>query len=650
MHPERIALLAAFAASLAGCESATPPGPTPPGLDPVERQALMVWAVSDPVLSLGPEAADAVQRLAPNGILAAGDAAPWLAPDPADENPSALAVMTWTEDTAAATGVPLALAVEAPLLPGDVVEACFDPADPDADPSLAALREGLAALLDAWPSIGALMPDPTRDTAYWDVSCTCTPCDGVDPTGMAARHEVLWEVALDELALRQREAWWWHRAPDSALQGAPVDTPTLPRSSLDRVLGGVPVQTSLRAQAGRGLGGPWAPPDPVLSQSASRRVAGSLDASGGRYGATDALLLAPLDLYAQLREERSRGVGAWFVRVDGGGRTALGTLEELDLLVIERAFRDPSSDPSAVLLAAVMERYGLSDEDAYPFANALRDTGHALALATHPLGVPIAGIAQGTPGTLPLVYGDPSAFDSAWAPRSQGVAEPGLAEIVQANQWATEAALTTSVAIGELNAVQDQLLPQDEAELRRRLETLDYAARAWGRLALADITWRAVLGGLADGRAAGWLNEDADQLDSLAAEVDAALDSGAILEAFPVVPANLRDVAAQLRSEAGSAPAQARDFPVIYRQRHDFQDGRVNYYWTVNPPGIGWVERGPAFPVYDETSDRGEEDATWWHAWTNGVPADSKVVWRACTETPEGLVACGSDRVLWTPL
>ena len=335
--------------------------------------------------------------------------------------------------------------------------------------------------------------------------------------------------------------------------------------------------------------------------------------------------------------------------MDGGGRTALGALEELDLILIERAFRDSSASAQDVMLTAASERLGLTEEDARPLVRALRETGHTLALATHPLGLPILGLAEGTPAALPLSYGDPSAFDPAWSDRVEAMAEPGFAEIVQVNQWATEAALGASVALTELNAAQELLSPADEALLRRRLKVLDYAARAWGRLALADVTLRAQEA-LDDARVAGWLSDDAEALEGIADEVEAAQESGAIVSAFPVIPANLRAVATQVRLASGQASAVPRDFPVIYRQRHDFVDGRVNYYWTVNPPGVGWVERGEAHPTYDETSDRGEADATWWHAWNSGVPADTKVTWRACTETSTGLVVCSSDRVLWTPL
>ena len=647
----RTLILLAGALGVTACEPATPNIPETPGLDPVERDALLYWTVSDPARSLGPAATDAVDRLRPNGVLAVGDASAWLTEDPTAENPSLTAVLEWIAATSESTGQSLALGVEVPLLPGSVADACFDPSDPTADPSVAELRDGLVALLEHWPEVSAVMPNPVGDTAFWDVSCTCTPCDGTDASSMAERAGLLWGVAQQEIAVRQRTAWWWHNAPDTLGQGAPDGDQALPRQAMDLVLNGdVDPLVPVRALPGRGVGGPWAPVDSVLARSTERRIAGSLDVASSGYGPTDALLLNPLDLYAQFREERSQGVTAWFAQVDGGGRTALGTLEEMDLRLVESAFRDPTTDPYELLSEALQDRFGLDEEDGRFLGRMLGEIGHAMGLATHPLGIPIVGAGGPTPASLPLAYESPATFDGAWTERVQAVTQPDQDALVQANQWAMEAALTTSAAIGELNTVQERLLPVDEALLRRRLKTLDFAVRAWGRLALADITLRAYENGSQDSSLPGYLAYDALTLDLLADEVDGAVASGAILDPYPVVTANLRAVADQLAAAAAGAEAQSRDFPVLYRARHDFVDGRLNYYWTVTPPGIGWVERGVSFPAYDETSSIGTEDATWWHSWTTGVPADTKVTWRACTESDSGQVVCSSDRVVWTPL
>lgn len=638
----RALLLAAVLA--AGCDPATPEGPVPPELDPVERYSLLLWSLSDPASTVG-DAADTVAELRPSGILVGGAAAATLDAPPAPESATGR-LLTWAAGLDPALG--LSIGVEVPLLPGAPAEACFDPASPTADPSVAALRDGLGALIDAWPAITDVMPAPQSSVPYWDVSCTCTPCDGVDAAGMAARHEVLWEVAWTEVAQRQRQTWWWHQAPDTVSGGAPAETPTLPRQSLDLALAGVDETVPVRAPAGRGTGGPWAPRDPILLDS-DRLVVGSLDVAGAAWGPTDALLLQAPDLYAQMREERARGITAWVASVDGGGRSALGTLEEADLRVVERAYRDPGADPNDLLGDVLATRFGLTEDDGDSLARALIDSGHGLALATHPLGVPSVGVGGPIPAALPLEYEDPSAFDGSWSGRVALLAAPDLSTLAQVNQWAMEGALTASLGLGVINQLDEALAPADADLLRRRVRSTDFAARAWGRIALADVTLRAREQGFEDGRVAGWLADDAQRLSLLADEVETALAEGAIVDAYPVVPANLRAIADQLLGAVGAVEAVERDFPVLYRARHDFLDGRINYYWTVTPPGNGWVERGTSWPVYDDMSSVGEDTATWWHAWTTGVPSDTKVVWRPCTESDDGLVVCGSDRVLWTP-
>ena len=154
----------AGALGVTACEPATPTIPETPGLDPVEREALLYWTVSDPARSLGPAATDAVGRLRPNGVLAAGDAGAWLAEDPTAENPSLATVLEWIAATSESTGQSLAVGVEVPLLPGSVADACFDPSDPTADPSVAALRDGLVALLEQWPCLLYTSPSPRDAT------------------------------------------------------------------------------------------------------------------------------------------------------------------------------------------------------------------------------------------------------------------------------------------------------------------------------------------------------------------------------------------------------------------------------------------------------------------------------------------------------
>lgn len=548
--------------------------------------------------------------------------------------------------------LPVALGVEIAPLAADVTTACFDPSDADADPAIAASVDGLGALLDAWPDLVDITMDPAGGAPYWDVQCTCTPCDGLDATALGRRYEVLWGALRPEIAARQRIGWWWHHAPDSVPEGSTL-APDAPRASLDAALdGGIDdLQIPLRVGSTRGVDSVWAPFDRRTEDGRLRQVAGTLDLAVARHGPTDAVLLDPVDLQDRLRRERSRGVVAWFAAMDAPGRRAHGTLEEASAVVAHAIFREPGAEAAEVLVAWVADRFGLMPEGtaADALADGLASTGRAMDLATHPLGIAVGDLAAGVPASLPLSYTDPSPFEAAWGERVTRLAAPDLQTLIDVNQWVMEGAITTSEALAAVNTAAPDLSAADEQVLRRRLWTLDFAVRGWGLVVRADVTLRALDQGLDEPRLAGWLADDVASLAALADDVDAAVASGEIADPFPVDTANLRAIAAQIEDVVGAAVAAPRDFPVLFRLRHDFAEGRTNFRWGVTPPATGWVERGGEWPVYDETSDVGEGPATWWTAWQNGLAADSRITWRACARSEEDVVVCSSDRVLWTP-
>lgn len=635
------------ALALAACPEDPQPEPPTPGLDPVERRAAFVWSIGDPA-TLDADADTAIRALMPSGVLASGDAAPDLGADPAT-GPAA-DVLAWAMGVSAE--IPLSLGASIAPLPDVLPTACFDPTDPDGDPALAAQRDGLIAFLEAWPDLVDVLIDPGAGAPYWDVSCTCTPCDGVDAAALGDRFEVLWTLLRPEIVARQRLEWWWHNAPDAVAATSTLD-PTLPRLSLDSALddGIADVQIPVRARATRGVDSVWAPIDDRLEDGAVRQVAGSLDLAVSRHGPTDAVLIDAADLQDRMRRERARGVTAWFAAVDGPGRRAHGSLEEGAAVVAHGIFRTFGAEAYELLQAWTPERFDLTPEGtaATVLATALGDSGRALDLATHPLGVAVADLASGTPGALPLTYADPSLHDPAWAERVARLASPDLQTIIDTHQWVMEGSIASSEALNNVNTAAADLGAADEQLLRRRFRTLDFAVRAWGRIVLADVTLRALGQGLDEPLLTAWLADDAAALVSLADDIDAALAAGEIADARPVVTANLRLIADQLDLAAAGAVAAERGFPVLYRLRHDFTDGRTNYRWGVAPPSIGWVERGSSWPVYDDESDTGDGPATWWTAWQNGLAADTRVTWRACAESDDGVRVCSSDRVLWTP-
>ncbi len=634
-------------AGLCGCPGDPPLEPPTPGLDPIERRAALFWSVSRPE-TLDAAADAAVRALAPTGLVAAGEARPSLTGDPSTG--SAADVLAWGRLVQA--DMPLALGVEIAPLADDVVTACFDPLNPNGDPSLLARRDALIGFLEAWPDVVDVMLDPSAGAPYWDVSCTCTPCDGLDAAALGARYEVVWGLLMPEVVGRQRIGWWWHNAPDSVADGSSID-PDLPRASLDAAfdVGVADPLVPLRAGSTRGTDSVWAPIDRRLEDGRDRQAAGSLDVAVSRHGPTDAVLIDPVDLQDRIRRERWRGVAAWFMAVDAPGRRAHGALEEASTVIAHTIFRDSGAEAEEVLADWVVQRFGLVAETtaANALANALASTGRALDLATHPLGIAVRDLPDGTPGGLPLLYEDPSRFEPAWSDRVARLASPDLQTIIDVHQWVREGAVATSEALAGVNLAAPDLLAADEQVLRRRLRTLDFAVRGWGHIVLADVTLRALDQGLGEPRLEAWLADDLASLSSLADDVDAALAAGEIADPFPVDTGRLRSIAAQLQTVVGATVAERREFPVLFRLRHDFSNARTNFRWGVTPPAVGWVERGSQWPVYDEQSEMGDGPATWWTAWQNGLAADSRVTWRACAETDEGLVVCSSDRVLWTP-
>ena len=576
----------------------------------------------------------------PTGLVAGGDARPDLLADPLLG--PATDVLTWA--AALAVELPVALGVELAPLDGDVTSACFDPLNADGDPSLAASQDGLIAFLEAWPDVVDVVIDPAGGAPYWEVACTCTPCDGLDAPALGDRMEILWRLLGPEVVARQRFGWWWHHAGEDD----PVARPSLD-SALDD--GIADLQIPVRAQGSRGAGAVWDPIDERSEDGAVRQVAGSLDLAVVRHGPTDAVLIDAADLQDRMRRERARGVPAWFASVDGAGRRAHGTLEEGAMAVVHGIFREFGAESDDLLTDWVTAHYELTPEGtaATVLGEALGGSGRALDLATHPLGVGVVDLPLGIPASLPLTYEDPSRFDAGWSDRVARLGAPDLQTIVDVNQWVMEGAIAASEALAAVNAAAPDLGAADEQLLRRRFRTLDFAVRSWGLVVLADVTLRALEQGLDEPALAAWLADDAESLATLADDVDGALAAGEIADAFPVDTGNLRAIVAQLELPTAGVTAEGRPFPVLYRLRHDFTEGRTNYRWGVVPPSIGWVERGTGWPAYGDTSDVGEGPATWWTAWQNGLPADTRVTWRACAEGDTGVRVCSADRALWTP-
>ena len=304
--------------------------------------------------------------------------------------------------------------------------------------------------------------------------------------------------------------------------------------------------------------------------------------------------------------------------------------------------------PTERLEAWVAAEFNLdpTSQSTVDLAEALRQTGRAYSLVTHPLGIPVEDLASGV-GALPLSFVDPRPWGEGWDVRWQALTEPGGQTLVDVNQWGTEGVALAEAAVANFEAGGGALPAAAAVELRRRFASLRFAAHAWKLVVGADLTLKVYLAD-PQGERATWLRQDADDLDDLAGEIETALDSGSILDAFPANPDELRSVAGQLRSAMGTGSSVERPFPTITKVRWDFEDDRTNVKWTLSEPGSGWWERGPGWPMpYDNPSGVGEGPADVWHAWTSSVEPDQRVPFRACGEAG-GFRICSADNVFWS--
>lgn len=629
------------AVGLVGCPEEPITEPPLPPLDPVSRVAALNWTVGvTPDYDL---LADMAEVYGPTSVFLGGELSPLL---DVDAGADAAAAVTTLSARLAERGLQTGLGLEVDVLgtyaPPNI---CFDVQRPTDDPYLLARSTALRDLLESTPEIVDTVLRIDSDPAPWEVDCICTPCESAGAIGLANRMDGAY-AAMEQGAIDTGRARWWA----SRVQEPTTDEGTGLLQAMDVALSEVRPEASLRVRAASSVGPEhiWAPESPFLDDAMSREVAAELDLVAAFLGPSELIALFPDDLHDRFGRNRPRGVQSWFGSIDGGGRTPWGRPEEANVYFAERLFRTRDITAEELLHGWVEKRHGLTQEgiEGQQLAVALRNTGRAISLVTHPLGVAVADIDLGLQ-VLPLSYVDPRPWDVAWDERWNRIAFPTDQTLVDANQWGAEGVGLAEAALTSFADAEGALPAADAADLRGRLELLHAAARAWRLVVNADLTLKAHQTTPVDDRAI-WLRHDALELDDLADEVDAALAAGLYDDPFPVDPETLRAVAQQLRVELGDGSAIERPFPTITEIRFGHADGVTDVFWTLRPGGAAWWERGDGWPhPYDAASEVGEGPSVFWHAYTTLNPGQ-RIVFRPCGQS-EDYTVCASDNVLWTP-
>ena len=535
-----------------------------------------------------------------------------------------------------------------PSLPESGGPWCLDPSQA-LDPDYALHRDALAQAIDALP-ISALVIDLGGPYPAWAAPCDCAPCELDTIDSRARRAAVAWgalaDVARDDMA----EPWFFPPFPESSRDALAED-------AIDQWLTSPPGDEDLAVLTGgtRGPGGAWAHREPRIDDGVWRRTATWFDLSQDRFGPTEALLLCADTLADQVRTARRAGSVGAFGRISGTVRSGWADWDGANLFLLGWLEQNIDRTPEAAVAALVADRTGLVPEspEGGALAEALQQTGLAMELATHPLGITIDGLPSGLPLDWPLSFLDPRPWDPAWEDRWGVLSAPAESDLLQIGQWGEEAVEIAARARGQFEVAAPALDPTVAAGIRSGLLALDLAVRSWSAVVRADAARRVWSAGPGD-RTASWLRQDAATLDALAAEAEAAVLSGSLTTAFPADPTRLRGLAEALRTLVGAGDQTGRAFPNITEINTSWEGNRAHFRWRATPSASGSLWTGISSPSVDTEGPSGPGPASQWDGWMDGLPSATRLVWRACgivpgSDTAKAVEVCSSDRVLHTP-
>lgn len=623
-----------LALALCSCEDGgTTHAPTPP-LEPIDRRGIFA------LVAERPESLDRAVAAAPSYpsaiVVAAGPLSPGTGLDP-DLSES---TMQGLEDALAGGGPAFGFTMAALTEPaGDLL--CFDPANPETDPTLLARKQWLETELARW-SVSALTIDISSPTPLWSVPCQCPSCDTTDAAGQAERALTVWSLLGTTARSQLAEPW----LVGNLAPGAPDDQAESFLDASVRAFGRTGAATILRPQLGPAA--PWATEEPKLGEGDQRRQAGWLDL-GPKEGPTDALIVRPDDIWDHVRTGAVRGLVGWWLNVDGPDGSAYDRLDGIEVDLASALLLDRSLDAASALRPLLAERFALAEDS--PALDALvqaaRASGRAWDLATHPGGLSIVHAEEGLPPAFPLDYLDPRPWDKLWSDRWLRLHAPDEQALMEFGQWGAEAMALSAEVRAAVAQASSSLDAAAAERLTAQALALDFGVRAWALTVRADLALRARVAVLPE-RIDPWLRDDASALELLATEAEAALASGAVTEVFPADPSRLRTLANLLRAAVGPGDALSRAFPVITQVDAAWVEGRAQFTWHISPSATASLRTGLAPPAVDDAGPAGEEAAANWTAYINELPLGVRIWWRPCGNA-DGYELCAAERVFHTP-
>ncbi len=517
------------------------------------------------------------------------------------------------------------------LSEGDIA-VCFDPADPRWARRQRDYREALTAAPDL---DGVVLSFGSADPPPWFAGCVCPYClDLPDPLGgdPALRPfrvpepaervrfitELVHDVVTGEFGLHLAARTFIHQPEEMTwvIDGLNrVD----PARTLIPMTKEVPNDWQ-----------PYYPLDPAIGAITNRPNLVEFDAAGEYWGQTSLPFAAVGYFERRILDAQARGVVGYAARVERGGRSALDTPNEVNLLAIHRLFEDPDTSPADIYRRWLPGRYGLPPDS--PHLDALarihEDTFDVGRKMYYQLGFWTLEKGSGLPARCLEPALLQSRSTARWDPAFQAdydrLDRPTPQTLLDLRQQHLEALTLAGDNLQRLDAlIDDGLAGPALDDLRRRLSKQRHAAAVWME-AVEGLFSRRLHALTGDPAHAAWAISAADRLT-------AAADAFAQAHPGDTHPLNLDDAASCARDLRQGLPPDLspadRSAPSLSPPTATLQDGLLTVQIAVDAPATLTLHVGGRLhalsPVASVATDSGglvtltaalPEDAPLWIA------------------------------------